>query len=56
MKAIKAENYWNKKALKNVKIYMTNKNLTEEEIEILKKQGKFTKCPDYCPEQKNLVS
>ena len=56
MKTIKAENYWNKKALKNVKIYMTNKNLTEEEIEILKKQCRFTKCPDYCPEQKNLVS
>ena len=37
----KAENY-----LKNkVKIYMTNKNLTDEEIKILKKQGKFIKLP-----------
>ena len=28
-----------------VKIYMTNKNLTDEEIKILKKQGKFIKLP-----------
>jgi hypothetical protein len=33
------------KASKKVKIYMTNKNLTDEEIKILKKQGKFTKLP-----------
>ena len=41
----KAENY-----LKNkVKIYMTNKNLTDEEIKILKKQGRFTKLPYLGP-------
>ena len=28
-----------------VKIYMTNKNLTDEEIKILKKQGRFTRLP-----------
>ena len=28
---------------------MTNKNLTDEEIEILKKQGKFTKLPYQGP-------
>ena len=32
-----------------VKIYMTNKNLTDEEIKILKKQGKFIKCPYMGP-------
>ena len=36
---------------KKVKIYMTNKNLTEEEIEILKKQGKFIKCPYMGPKE-----
>jgi hypothetical protein len=31
---------------KKVKIYMmANKNLTDEEIKILKKQGRFTKLP-----------
>ena len=49
MKAIKewekAKNY-----LKNkVKIYMTNKNLTDEEIKILKKQGRFTRLPYLGP-------
>ena len=43
----KAENY-----LKNkVKIYMTNKNLTDEEIKILKKQGRFTKLPYMGPKE-----
>ena len=33
-----------------VKIYMmANKNLTKEEIEILKKQGRFTKLPYLGP-------
>ena len=33
-----------------VKIYMmANKNVTEEEIKILKKQGKFTKLPYMGP-------
>ena len=33
-----------------VKIYMmANKNVTDEEIEILKKQGKFIKCPYMGP-------
>ena len=49
MKESKKENYWNKKALKKVKIYMTNKNLTDEEIEILKKQGKYTLLPYMGP-------
>ena len=40
MKALKS-----KKDVKKVKIYMTNKNLTDEEIKILKKQGKFTRLP-----------
>ena len=40
-----AENY-----LKNkVKIYMTNKNLSDEEIKILKKQVMFTKLPSMGP-------
>ena len=34
---------------KKVKIYMTNKNLTDEEIEILKKQGKYTLLPYMGP-------
>jgi hypothetical protein len=34
---------------KKVKIYMTNKNLTDEEIKILKKQGKFTRLPYMGP-------
>ena len=51
MKAIKewekAKNY-----LKNkVKIYMTNENLTDEEIKILKKQGKFTQLPYMGPKE-----
>ena len=49
MKESKKEKYWNKKALKKVKIYMTNKNLTDEEIEILKKQGKYTLLPYMGP-------
>ena len=49
MKESKKKNYWNTKALKNVKIYMTNKNLTDEEIEILKKQGKYTLLPYMGP-------
>ena len=46
MKVVKANNY-----LKNnkVKIYMTNENLTDEEIKILKKQGKFTQLPYMGP-------
>ena len=51
MKAIKA---WKlaKNYLKNkVKIYMTNKNLTDEEIKILKKQGRFTKLPYMGPKE-----
>ena len=33
-----------------VKIYMmANKNVTDEEIKILKKQGKFIKCPYQGP-------
>ena len=35
---------------KKVKIYMmANKNVTDEEIKILKKQGKFTKLPYMGP-------
>jgi len=35
-----------------VKIYMmANKNVTDEEIEILKKQGKFIKCPYMGPKE-----
>ena len=34
---------------KKEKIYMTNKNITDKEIEILKKQGKFVKGPYYGP-------
>ena len=49
MKESKKENYWKTKALKKVKIYMTNKNLTDEEIEILKKQGKYTLLPYMGP-------
>ena len=51
MKTIKA---WKlaKNYLKNkVKIYMTNENLTDEEIKILKKQGKFTKLPYMGPKE-----
>ena len=44
MKALKS-----KKDVKKVKIYMTNKNLTDEEIKILKKQGRFTKLPYLGP-------
>ena len=41
----KAKNY-----LKNkVKIYMTNENLTDEEIKILKKQDRFTRLPYLGP-------
>ena len=37
---------------KKVKIYMmANKNVTDEEIEILKKQGKFIKCPYMGPKE-----
>ena len=36
---------------KKVKIYMTNKNLTDEEIEILKKQGKYTLLPYMGPKE-----
>jgi len=49
MKAIKA---WKlaKNYLKNkVKIYMTNENLTDEEIKILKKQDRFTRLPYLGP-------
>ena len=46
---MKAENYWKTKASKRIKIYMTNKNLTDEEIKILKKQGKFTQLPYMGP-------
>ena len=49
MKTIKA---WKlaKNYLKNkVKIYMTNENLTDEEIKILKKQDRFTKLPYLGP-------
>ena len=49
MKAVKTENYWNTKASKRIKIYMTNKNLTDEEIKILKKQGRFTRLPYLGP-------
>ena len=34
-----------------VKIYMTNKNVTDEEIKILKKQGKFTQLPYMGPKE-----
>ena len=35
-----------------VKIYMmTNKNVTDEEIKILKKQGRFTKLPYMGPKE-----
>ena len=35
-----------------VKIYMmTNKNVTEKEIKILKKQGRFTKLPYMGPKE-----
>ena len=51
MKAVKTENYWNTKASKRIKIYMTNKNLTDEEIKILKKQGRFTKLPYMGPKE-----
>ena len=46
MKVVKANNY-----LKNnkVKIYMTNENLTDEEIKILKKQDRFTRLPYLGP-------
>ena len=49
MKAVKAENYWSTKASKRIKIYMTNKNLTDEEIKILKKQDRFTRLPYLGP-------
>ena len=49
MKAIKAwklaKNYFKNK----VKTYMTNENLTDEEIKILKKQERFTKLPYLGP-------
>ena len=47
--------YWSE-----AKVYLTaenfNSRLSDKDIEILKKQGRFTKCPDYNPEQKNIIS
>ncbi len=39
----------------SIKIFMSDKNLTEEEIKILKKQGKFTKCPYRAPEDSSTI-
>jgi len=44
-----------KKKENEIKIFMTDKNLTEEEIELLKKQGKFTKCPYHAPEDSSTI-
>ena len=44
-------NYMKKKKENEIKIFMSDKNLTEEEIKLLKKQGKFTKCPYYPPNE-----
>ena len=47
--------YWSEE-----KVYLTaenfNSHLSDKDIEILKKQGRFTRCPDYTPEQKNIIS
>ncbi len=43
--------YMKKKKENEIKIFMSDKNLTEEEIKLLKKQGKFTKCPYYPPNE-----
>ena len=48
-------NYMKKKEENEIKIFMTDKNLTEEEIKILKKQGKFTKCPYRAPEDSSTI-
>ncbi len=48
-------NYMKKKKENEIKIFMTDKNLTEEEIELLKKQGKFTKCPYRAPEYSSTI-
>ena len=48
-------NYMKKKKENKIKIFMTDKNLTEEEIKILKKQGKFTKCPYRAPEDSSTI-
>jgi len=44
-----------KKKENEIKIFMSDKNLTEEEIKILKKQGKFTKCPYRAPEASSTI-
>ncbi len=48
-------NYMKKKEENEIKIFMTDKNLTEEEIKLLKKQGKFTKCPYRAPEDSSTI-
>ena len=48
-------NNMKKKKENEIKIFMSNKNLTEEEIKILKKQGKFTKCPYHAPEYSSTI-
>ncbi len=48
-------NYMKKKKENEIKIFMTDKNLTEEEIKLLKKQGKFTKCPYRAPEDSSTI-
>ena len=34
---------------KNKKVYMYNRNINDKEMELLKRQGKFTKCPYNAP-------
>ena len=36
---------------KEKKVYMYNRNINEEEIALLKKQGKFVKCPYRAPQE-----
>ena len=48
-------NYMKKKKENEIKIFMSDKNLTEEEIKLLKKQGKFTKCPYRAPEASSTI-
>ena len=34
---------------KDKKVFMYNRNINEKELTLLKKQGKFSKCPYHAP-------
>ena len=39
------------KSVKEKKVYQHNRNINDEEIALLKKQGKFVKCPYHAPQE-----